>query len=231
MKIELPIDSELSRIAGEIASGSGRLILESPPGSGKSTRLAPYLFNNKIKGRIFLLQPRRSSTLMLAHRIAEENGWTLGREVGYQMRLEKKLSADTPLVVSTHGSFVQALSSDPELSGVSTVIVDEFHERSLDIDLLSGMLCYVQRELRADLRIVWMSATGQAESYARALKAEMIALSGRNFPVKILYRPALKKTFDPIEGVGEQGVKVLREILSENPQARALFFFTGSARN
>ncbi|MFI4945737.1 MAG: DEAD/DEAH box helicase, partial [Burkholderiales bacterium] len=131
MRPTLPIDAELPRVR-EALAGSRALVLVAPPGSGKTTRVPPALVAD---GPVFLLQPRRVAARSIARRIAEESGWTLGREVGFQVRFERRFSKDTRLLVATEGVLTRRLQSDPLLSGFRTIVLDEFHERSLHADL------------------------------------------------------------------------------------------------
>src|SRR5690606_29007391 len=117
---------------------------------GKTTRIAPALVQSGLLAgkQVVMLQPRRVAARAAAARIAEEQWWRLGREVGYQVRFERVMSHDTPLRVLTEGILVRRLVGDPELSGVGCVILDEFHERSIHSDLSLAML----REAKAALR-------------------------------------------------------------------------------
>src|SRR5436190_23880948 len=116
-----------------------------------------------------MLQPRRVAARASAERIAEENGWDLGREVGYHVRFERKIGRDTRIRVVTEGILTRQMLDDPFLEGVGVVILDEFHERSLNTDVAIALLREVQQSVREDLRIVVMSATIEAEPVARFL--------------------------------------------------------------
>ncbi|HUO83767.1 MAG TPA: helicase-related protein, partial [Thermoanaerobaculia bacterium] len=181
----LPIDSWIETIAGTLAV-ERRLVLVAPPGSGKTTRVPPALIG---EGPVILLQPRRVAARSLARRIASERGWTIGREIGWQVRLERRFSSDTRLLVATEGILTARLQSDPLLSEFRTVILDEFHERSVHADLAIAM---VREALAArdDLRLVVMSATLDAEAVARYLGgAPVIEAGGPLHPVEIRWRP------------------------------------------
>ena len=129
------------------------------PGAGKTTRVPPALLAD---GPVILLQPRRVAARAIAARIAAERGWTLGREVGWQVRFERRFSADTRLLVVTEGILTARLQHDPLLSDFTTVILDEFHERSVHADLAIALARQAWRA-RADLRLVVMSATLEAQ--------------------------------------------------------------------
>ncbi|MDZ4851599.1 MAG: ATP-dependent helicase HrpB [Pirellulaceae bacterium] len=192
MSLALPIDSSLDKIVQAVANNP-IAIVNAPPGSGKTTRVAPALLHSSAaesNQRIYLLQPRRIAARSVAARIANENGWQLGREVGYHVRFERNFGRDTRLIVATEGVLLRRLQDDPTLGDTSIVLLDEFHERSLDADLLLGMLREVQATVREDLRIVIMSATLDCEALGKELTgAPMISVAGRMFPVAIRHRP------------------------------------------
>ena len=130
-------------------------MLVAAPGAGKTTRVPPALVD---RGRVMLLQPRRVAARAMARRIADERAWTIGREIGWHIRFERQFSADTRLLVVTEGILTAYLQQDPLLSDVATIVIDEFHERSVHADL--GLALAKQAWLaRSDLRIVVMSAT------------------------------------------------------------------------
>src|SRR3989442_634081 len=138
------------------------VVLSAAPGAGKTTRLAPALID---RGPVILLQPRRVAARAVARRIADERGWTLGREVGWQIRFERRSSRDTRLLVVTEGILTARLQDDPLLSDFTTIVIDEFHERSVHADL--GLALARQAWLaRVDLRILVMSATLDVERVA-----------------------------------------------------------------
>ncbi len=190
--IPLPIDSLLLEIAQRLKRHPS-LIIEAPPGSGKTTRVAPFLIQHGLAEngrRIYLMQPRRVAARATAVRIADERGWQLGQDVGYQVRFESVVSRNTPLVVATEGVLLRRLQEDPFLQEVSVVILDEFHERTLQGDLLLGMLRRLQTTVRDDLRIVVMSATLSVPHLQEFLgNAPLVQTSGRMFPVDVKYRP------------------------------------------
>lgn len=187
----LPVDSLLPDLARAVADHP-IVILEAPPGSGKTTRVAPHLVDSLAGNenpRIFLLQPRRVAARATAQRIAEERMWEMGRQVGYQVRFENRAKESTPLVVATEGILLRRISEDAALSGIGLVVLDEFHERSLNADLLLGMLRRIQEVLRDDLRVLIMSATIDTQALANHLHAPVLSTSGTLHPVQIRYRP------------------------------------------
>lgn len=163
------------------------VVLRAPPGSGKTTCVPPALLNAAfLKGRkILMLEPRRLAARSCAAFIAQKLGEPVGGTVGYQVRLERKVSRDTRLEIVTEGLLAQRLIEDPELSDVGLVIFDEFHERSLACDLGFAMALDVRRALREDLRLLVMSATLDVESVAAHLgDADVHTAEARLYPVE-----------------------------------------------
>jgi ATP-dependent helicase HrpB len=191
--LPLPIDPILPAVIAAV-QGAKAAVVTAAPGSGKSTRVPPALLGT-VTGQIYLLQPRRIAAKTLARRIAQENGWTLGKEVGYRVRFEKVGGKDTRLWVMTEGSLTRQLADDPYLEGVGAVILDEFHERSLHTDLAMGYLRELQKTLRPDLALVVMSATLDATGVAAFLgDAPVLDAPGRTFPVTTRNAPFLPDT-------------------------------------
>lgn len=191
----LPIDAHL---AGIIATVDARraLVIVAPPGAGKTTRIPPALARS---GRTILLQPRRIAARNLARRIAAEQGWNLGHEVGWQIRQEKNFSTKTKLLIATEGVLTARLQRDPLLSEFQTIVLDEFHERSIHADL-SLALAREAFRARDDLRIVVMSATLESGPVSRFLDdCPVIEVPGRLHPVEVRYRPEA----DLVDGVEE----------------------------
>ena len=162
-----------------------RLIVTAPPGAGKSTVL-PLTLLEALPGRILMLEPRRVAARQIAERMAWLLGEKPGETVGYRIRFESKVSARTRLEVLTEGILTRMLIDDPALEGVSAVIFDEFHERSLPSDEALALTRQTQALLREDLRIVLMSATLDTAALARALDAPVLQSQGKMFPVEIL---------------------------------------------
>jgi ATP-dependent helicase HrpB len=196
--LSLPIDAFLpdvvSRLRPPTAASSAtcrNLVLVAEPGAGKTTRVPPALI--RADGllpadhpAIVMLQPRRVAARAAAERIAEENNWTLGTEVGYHVRFERRLGPSTRIRVLTEAILSRQLLSDPELPGVGCVILDEFHERSIHCDLALALLREVQLSLRPDLIILVMSATLEAGPVSAFLgNAPILRVPGRTFPVTI----------------------------------------------
>jgi ATP-dependent helicase HrpB len=181
----LPVDSYLPQIAGALERHRAA-VLVAAPGAGKTTRLPPALVD---RGRVLLLQPRRVAARAMARRIADERGWSLGREIGWHIRFERQFTAETRLLVVTEGILTAYLQQDPLLSEVATVVIDEFHERSVHADL--GLALARQTWLaRSDLRIVVMSATLDPEPVSAFLgRCPIVNVPGSLYPLEISYGP------------------------------------------
>src|SRR5438132_10904819 len=183
----LPLDA----ILPELVAGLGRqpcAVLRAPTGAGKTTRVPPALLDAGLadRGRIIVLEPRRLAARAAARRMAAERGGRLGEEVGYQVRFDRQYGPQTRILVVTPGILIRLLQDDPFLESVSTLILDEFHERSLDNDLALGMARLMQQTVRPDLRLVIMSATLTVESVSAYLgNCPIIASEGRLHPVEI----------------------------------------------
>ncbi len=185
---DLPIHAVLPDLLSALDAGPSA-VLGAPPGAGKTTAVAPALLDQDwCTGRVLLLSPRRVAARAAAERIAETIGAPLGGRIGYATRLDSRQSAATRLLVVTQGIFVAMVQADPELAGVSAVLFDEVHERSLDGDFGLALALDVQSGLRPDLRIVAMSATLEGERFARLLGgAPVIESAGRSFPIDHVY--------------------------------------------
>jgi ATP-dependent helicase HrpB len=200
----LPVTAVLGKLADALAAGT-RALLCAPPGAGKTTLVPLHLLGQPWRGdgRIIVLEPRRLAARAAAARMADLIGEKTGETVGYRMRLDNRVSVKTRIEVVTEGVFARMILDDPELSGVSAVIFDEFHERSLDADVGLALALDVQAALREDLRIVVMSATLDAGRIAALLDgAPVIESAGRAYPVDIHYRdrPAGERIEDSVAG-------------------------------
>ena len=188
----LPVDDCLPQVV-EAFRNHSCLILQAPPGSGKTTRVAPYVLEHlalENSSRIQLLQPRRVAARATAERIAFERGWRLGDKVGYQVRFESRFHQQTPLLVSTEGILLRRIQADPILEDIGMVLFDEFHERTIAMDLLLGMIRRIQSSIRPDLKLLIMSATLATESLQAYLDgAPVIEAQGVAYPVELSYRP------------------------------------------
>ena len=203
----LPIDEVLGDVVAGLRA-TPAAVLRAPPGAGKTTRVPPALLAGKLaeNGKIVVLQPRRVAARATAARIAFEQGWRLGEEVGYQVRFESRTGARTRIEIVTEGILLRRLLDEPFLPDTSIVVFDEFHERSLTSDLALAMVRQVQQSVRPELKIVVMSATLAAEPIARYLGGCPIAESmGRVFPVETYYLPHLDRR--PLVELVAEGVE------------------------
>lgn len=188
---DLPIEPLLPEIAATLRDKQ-RLILGAPPGAGKTTRVPLALAGlidgfETLPGKIVMLEPRRIAARMAAQRMAQTLGEKLGGRVGLSTRIDRQVSKDTVVEVITDGLFTRRLLADPELTGISAVIFDEIHERSLSADLGLALALEVQSALREDLHLLAMSATLDTESMAAQFDAPVIESEGRQFPVETRY--------------------------------------------
>ncbi|MDP4527807.1 ATP-dependent helicase HrpB [Alkalimonas delamerensis] len=186
--MSLPVAAIANELLNAL-SQHARVILSAPPGAGKSTWLPLFLlqqpaFDGK---KILLLEPRRLAAKSIASFMASQLNEPVGQTVGYQVRLEKKASSSTRLLIVTEGLLTRFLQQDPELSSWDLLIFDEFHERSLQADLALA-LSLEALQLRDDLTLLLMSATLDTGQLAQALDAPVIASEGRSFPVEIRYQ-------------------------------------------
>jgi ATP-dependent helicase HrpB len=183
----LPIDDHLDRIFDALRRHRAAVVTAAP-GAGKTTRVPPALVGD---GPVIVLQPRRVAARAVARRIAEERGWTLGREIGWHIRFERRYSTTTRLLVATEGILTARLQHDPLLSEFTTVVLDEFHERSIHADL--GIALARQAWLaRPELRIVVMSATLDATRVRGFLGGcPVVRVEGRTHPLETEYMPGV----------------------------------------
>jgi len=181
-----PVDSALPALAASLAANRC-VVLQSPPGSGKTTRVAPYLMDAPwLRGRkILLLEPRRLAARAAAGYMARQRGEEIGQSIGYHIRLDRKVGPRTRIEILTEGLLVQRLLSDPEAADTGLVIFDEFHERSLAADTGLALALDIRRALRPDLRLLIMSATIRPDPIAEHLgDADILTAEARLFPVE-----------------------------------------------
>jgi len=208
-----PISPLLPQILDRLA-GHARLVLEAPPGAGKTTQVPLALLDAPwLQGRrIIMLEPRRVAARSAAQFMARQLGEAVGDTVGYRIRFENKVSARTRVEVVTEGILTRMLQDDPMLDGVGALLFDEFHERHLAADLGLALALDVQAQLREDLRIVVMSATLDGERLAQFLDAPRLSSEGRSFPVAISHFPARRE-----ESLEAQARRAVEQALAEHP--------------
>lgn len=205
-----------------------RLILSAPTGSGKSTQVPQMLLRHDFlrDGQVVILQPRRLATRLLAARVAQELGVQLGQEVGYQIRFENVTSSKTKIRFVTEGVLLRQMIDDPKLSGVSTLIFDEFHERHLYGDITLARALDLQEQHRPDLNLVVMSATlnaGELENYLKPCAT--LSSEGRMFPVEMEY--AAEPGYVDKRPVWEQAAEAFSNYVATGGEGDVLIFMPG----
>jgi ATP-dependent helicase HrpB len=185
MTPSLPIDPYIPTILDAVRRWRA-VVVTAEPGAGKTTRVPPALVDD---GPVILLQPRRIAARAIAQRIADERGWAVGREIGWQIRFERRFGPETRLLVATEGILTARLQQDPLLSAFRTIVLDEFHERSIHADLAIALAKQAWRA-RPELRIAVMSATLDAASVSRFLDGcPVVSVPGRLHPLDVGYAP------------------------------------------
>lgn len=226
--MRLPIDQTLP----ELLKALGRhpnVVLQAPPGAGKTTRVPPALLHQSWLGKqkIILLEPRRLAARNAAHFMAASLGEQVGQTVGYRVRLDSRVGPATRIEVVTEGVLTRMLQADPALEGVGLVIFDEFHERSLQADLGLALCLESQAALRDDLKILVMSATLDGAAVAKLLgDAPVVASEGRGYPVEVRYAPP------PVRHNRQQLLQHVAAVTSaalHQEHGSALVFLPGSA--
>lgn len=219
----LPISECLDELTSVLAQAQP-VVLQAPPGAGKTTGIPPALLKSNAAGdgKTLLIQPRRIAARAAAHRIAAALDCRVGDTVGYHVRFDKRHGNETRLISMTTGMLLRRMQSDPFLEDVSCVVLDEFHERSLEIDLALGMLQRIRTSLRPELRLLVMSATLSPEPIAQFLgDAHTMISEGRSFPVDIRYSKQISQ-----ESIENKIVHALPKMLEETT-GHVLIFLPG----
>ena len=220
----LPILEVLPDLLAALRTGNNAVLI-APPGAGKTTAVAPALLEESwCEGQVLLLSPRRLAARAAAERIAELAGEKLGGRIGYATRLDSKQGAGTRLLVLTEGIFRNRIQADPDLGGISAVLFDEVHERSLDSDFGLALALDAQQALRPDLRLVAMSATLDGARFAALMgEAPVIESQGRSHPIDLRHigRRAERK-------IEEEMAAAIRRALGE-AEGSLLAFLPGVA--
>lgn len=228
---ELPVSEVIPDILLKLESNT-RIVLEAPPGAGKTSLIPLALLKAKWRGanKILILEPRRIAARSAASRMAEITGTDLGILVGYRVRLENKITETTKIEVVTEGILTRMIQDDPALEGIAAIIFDEFHERNLQADLGLAFALNCQALLRPDLRIIIMSATIDAEAIGLQLKADIIKSPGRSYPVTLQYLlPEDIKNFGSgyYQRITSLVPKAVLKALHENTEGDVLVFLPG----
>jgi len=221
--MNLPIHQVLPTLLSTLRDSSNA-VLVAPPGAGKTTAVAPALLGEGwCTGQVLLLSPRRLAARAAAERMAELAGEPVGQTIGYATRMDSRQSAKTRVLVLTEGIFRNRIQDDPELSGVSAVLFDEVHERSLDSDFGLALALDAQEGLRPDLRIVPMSATLDGARFARLMgDSPVIESEGRSHPLELRHigrRAELR--------IEDDMAAAIRTALSEEGEGDILAFLPG----
>lgn len=219
----LPIDVVLPDLVRALGPGQS-VVLEAPPGAGKTTRVPRALLDAGVEGEIIVLEPRRLAARLAARRVAEELGEQVGARVGYTVRFEDVSSAQTRIRFVTEGVLTRRLVVDPKLSGVGAVLLDEVHERHLQGDVALALLRRLRETTRPDLRLVAMSATLDAAPIARFLGCEVLRSEGRRFDVAIEHLP----TADDRK-LDLQVASAVRSLVQSGLDGHVLVFLPGAA--
>jgi ATP-dependent helicase HrpB len=220
-KLVLPVDAILPEMIASLKR-SPNLVIEAPPGAGKTTRVPPALLEI-VSGEVVVLEPRRIAARLAARRVAWEMGEQVGQTAGYQVRFEEAVSSRTRVRFVTEGVLTRRLLSDPTLKGVGAVVLDEFHERHLESDLALALLKRLQRT-RPDLRIIVMSATLDTGHVAEYLGGcPVVRSEGRLFEVSIRHLPYSPKSLEA------QLTDALELLITEEPSGDVLAFLPGAA--
>ena len=217
--MSLPVDAVLPELLATLRSRSS-IVLVAPPGAGKTTGVAPTLLGEPwCTGEILLLSPRRLAARAAAERMAELAEERVGETIGYATRLDTKRSARTRILVLTEGIFLRRIQADPELAGVSAVLFDEVHERSLDSDFGLALALDAQAALRPDLRLLAMSATLDGALFSALMDhAPVIESEGRSHQLELVHlgRSPEKRIEDEMAGA-------CRRALAEAPGSLLAF--------
>jgi ATP-dependent helicase HrpB len=221
-KISVPIHEVLPHIL-QALNTSTRLVLEAPPGAGKTTQVPIALLDCAWREgkKILMLEPRRVAARAAANFMAKQLGETVGETVGYRIRFENKVSAKTKIEVVTEGILTRMIQDDPGLENIAAILFDEFHERHLSADLGLALALDIQASIREDLRIIVMSATLDGEKLAQFLQAERITSAGRSYPVTTQYFPARRD-----EALHFQIKRCVDEVLNDH-EGDVLIFLPG----
>ncbi len=223
MPLALPIDDVMPAVLDALAA-RGAVVLVAPPGTGKTTRV-PVAVADTVAGQVWVLEPRRIAARAAATRVAEERGEAVGEHVGYAMRLDRRAGPRTRVLYVTEALLGRRLAEDPTLQGIDAVVLDEFHERSVHVDVALAAV-HALRATRPDLRLVVMSATLDGAAVAKWLDAPLVEAHARTFPVEITHverkdeRPLEVRVSAAVRSISERDVLVFLPGRGEIERAR-----------
>jgi ATP-dependent helicase HrpB len=222
--LDLPVNDVLPALLASLQTRPNA-ILVAPPGAGKTTLAPLALRGANPTGKILMLEPRRLAARAAATRMASLIGEPVGGQIGFRTRLEQAVSAATGIEVITEGLLTSRLLADPGLTGISHVIFDEVHERSLEADLALALVLDLQRTLRPELHILAMSATADTDILAKRLDAKVIESNGRMHPVSVRHAT---RDIPTARELPEAAAKSIREALAAH-DGDILVFLPGMA--
>ena len=233
--MKLPIHEVRDQLLEKFDSASHwRTLVKAPTGSGKSTGLPSMLLDAGEVGKVIIVQPRRIAARMLARRVANLRGSSLGDEVGYIVRFDNKTSSASRIIYITDGILQRWLQENPQLDGISAIVFDEFHERRLAMDIALADCLTLQENSRPDLKVCVMSATlelGGLEDYLSPCR--LIEAGGRSYPVEISHQHTLPKSKTTTrygnneEQVWEKCVRAVSEVVTDPDCGNILIFLPG----
>ncbi len=232
----LPVLAAIDELA-EALDDVGAAVPVAPPGTGKTTGVPPALLQRPwARGRIILVVPRRMAARAAAARMSHDHGESVGQRFGYSVRHDRRVGPGTVVEAVTPGLLLRRIQNDPSLDGVCAVVLDEFHERSVDLDMLLALLTDVRSSLREDLRLLVMSATLEATRVAEVLSephgddtaadpVPVIRVSAELYPIRTVHRPG--SAHDRLDQrVADVVVEAVRE-----DDGDILVFLPGAARS
>lgn len=233
-QMPLPIDDIRDALLRAATPGC-RILLKAPTGSGKSTSVPSFLTAKDAPALTLVIEPRRMAARLLATWVAKQRGGDVGQDVGYAVRFDTRYGKNTRIIYLTDGVFQRWIQDDPQLSGVSTVVFDEFHERRLAVDVALARCLNLQESTRPDLRVIVMSATLETAGLADYLGPKTIPLEtgGRTHPVDIHYRPdrpAPQRSGMPVREtpVWDRIAAVVKEVVAQPDAGHLLVFLPGT---
>jgi len=218
---QLPVRARAAEITAALMRGNA-LVLTAETGSGKTTQVPQLLLQANVPGKVLVLEPRRLAARLVARRVAAEMKTKPGESVGWRTRFDSAWSDAVRIGFLTEGVFLNMLLDSPLLPGVGAVVIDEFHERSLQADLAVAAVRRLQQRERPDLKLIVMSATLDADRIAESLGAERLHIEGRAFPVRMRHAP-LRRNEDVCERAAADAVALAQEL-----QGDVLVFMPGA---
>jgi ATP-dependent helicase HrpB len=222
----LPVLTIRDRLVS-VVTADRRAILSAPPGTGKSTQVPQFFLDaqarSSLGGQILVLQPRRIAARNLALRVASERQEPVGKSIGYQVRFDSQVGPDTAVIYQTYGIAFQQMQRQPKLEGVSLIVLDEFHERTLETDAVLAWLRHLQAHHRPDLHLLIMSATLEAAALASYLAPiSTLDVPVRHYPVTVAHQAPARQ-----EAVSLQALRAFKGLAAQGLDGSVLVFMPG----